>query len=230
MANGNWWDKYKTSGATVDAEEKDPEPVAQEDNWWDKYKSTPKPDPKPQPVEAAPEEETSQASWWDKYKTTAPKVEQDPNKQLLSNWDKTTKEFEETRKGYERLGARYQELGTKEGRTPEEEEELQTTWNSLLNSGFSVQSAQNKVAELQPQIEKFNEKQKKARIDYIEDRRGSGIFGDEAAEALYDIDSRAEVEYAQARTIEDTDKRKEAMAAIQAKYQAEEKTLTNQYV
>lgn len=230
MANGNWWDKYKTGGAAVAPEEEDTEPVAQEGNWWDKYKSTPKPAPEPEPVEAEPAEEAPQANWWDKYKTTAPKVEQDPNKQLLSNWDKTTKEFEQSRKSYEQLGARYQELGAKEVRTPEEEQELQTTWNSLLNSGFSVQSAQNKVAELQPQIERFNERQKQNRINYIEDRRGSGVFGDEAAEALYDIDARAEQEYTQARTIEDTDKRKEAMAAIQAKYQTEEKNLTNQFV
>jgi hypothetical protein len=228
MANGNWWDKYKTSGTAVTPEEGETESVAQEGNWWDKYKSTP--EPKPEPVEAKPAEDTPQANWWDKYKTTTPKEERDPNKQLLSSWDKTTKEFSDARKGYEQLGARYQELGAKETRTPEEEQELQTTWNSLLNSGFSVQSAQNKVAELQPKVEKFNERQKKARIDYIEDRRGSGVFGDDAANALYDIDARAEQEYTQARTIEDTDKRKEAMAAIQAKYQAEEKDLTNQYV
>lgn len=230
MANGNWWDKYKTGGAAIAPEEEGNEPVAQEGNWWDKYKSTPEPAPEPEVVEVLPAEGTPQANWWDKYKTTAPKPEQDPNKELLSNWDKTTQEFEQARKGYEQLGARYQELGAKEVRTPEEEQELQTTWNSLLNSGFSVQSAQDKVAELQPQIELFNERQKQKRINYIEDRRGSGVFGDEAAEALYDIDARAEQEYAQARTIEDADKRKEAIAAIQAKYQAEEKDLTNQYV
>jgi hypothetical protein len=233
MANGNWWDKYKTGGAAVASEEEEAEPVAQEGNWWDKYKSPPAPEPEaplePAPAESEPET-APQANWWDKYKTTATEPQQDPNKDLISNWDKTTKEFEEARRGYEQLGARYQELGAKEVRTPEEEQELQTTWNGLLNSGFSAQSAQDRVAELQPQIEKFNERQKKARIDYIEDRRGSGVFGDEAANALYDIDARAEEEYAQARTIEDTDKRKEAMAAIQAKYQAEEKDLTNQYV
>ena len=227
MANGNWWDKYKTGGAAVAVEE-DSEPEG--GNWWDKYRETPAITPEPEEEEEVAAEQP-QENWWDKYKESKPtEPQEDPNKKLLSDWDATTQEFTEKRKTYDQLGAKYQELGSLETRTPEQEKELQDTWNNLLNTGFSLQTSQEKVAQLQPEIDEYNERQKQARIDYIEDRRGSGVFGDDGANALYELDARAEQEYEAARSIEDDQKRKEAVAAIQAKYQTEEKTLNNQFI
>lgn len=207
MANGNWWDKYKTGGAAVAPEEEKVEPVAQEGNWWDKYKST----PAPEPVEVKPAEATPQANWWDKYKTAAPKPEQDPNKQLLSDWDKTTKEFDSLRKGYEQLGTRYQELGAMEARTPEQEQELQNTWNSLLNSGFSLQSSQKKVAELQPKIDEYFANQEKARFQATEELRLNPALSG-VVDQLHDLDAQQKEQLRLIRESENTDEIKQKRA------------------
>lgn len=153
-----------------------------------------------------------------------------PPTDIVQQYGEISQRYNEKGKALTQASERFQQLASQPERTPEEEAELATSWKSTLQGQAEISKDAEELERLQPQYDQYFEDQKKARIDYIEDRRGSGVFGDEAAEALYDIDARAEQEYEQARTIEDTDKRKEAMAAIQAKYQAEEKDLTNQYV
>lgn len=206
MANGNWWDKYKTGGAAVAPEEEKVEPVAQEGNWWDKYKST----PAPEPVEAKPTEATPQANWWDKYKVTV-QPEQDPNRDLMANWDKTTKEFKEARKTYDALGARYQELGAIEARTPEQEQELQTTWNSLLASGFTTESARKKVADLQPRVDQYFANQEKARYQATEELRLNPALSG-VVDQLHDLDAQQKEQLRLVRDSEDTDEIKQKKA------------------
>jgi hypothetical protein len=153
-----------------------------------------------------------------------------PPADIVQQYGEISQRYNEKGRSLTQASERFQQLASQPERTPEEEAELATSWKSALQGQAEISKDAEELNRLQPQYDQYFADQKQARVDYIEDRRGSGVFGDEAAEALYDIDGRAEVEYEQARTIEDTDKRKEAMAAIQAKYQAEEKTLTNQYI
>jgi hypothetical protein len=164
-------------------------------------------------------------NWFDKYKTAPAVDNEDAEKTLLSNWDSTTQQFEELRSGYEGLGSRYEELSAMESRTPEQEKDLQDTWNKYVRSGLEVQSALKNVETLQPEVESFNNRQKQKRVDYIESQRGSAVFGNEVADSLYDIDARADLDYEKARGIPDKDKRKEAFAKIKATYQTEETQL-----
>jgi predicted Zn-dependent protease with MMP-like domain len=207
MEKGNWWDKYKIG----DVSEEEPKEVAP---------------PTPERVAAKKEETPAGGNWWDKYAISKPAVDnEDAEKTLLSNWDSTTQQFEELRSGYEGLGSRYEELSAMESRTPEQEQDLQDTWNKYVKSGLEVQSALKKVETIQPEVESFNNRQKQKRVDYIESQRGSAVFGDEVADSLYDIDARADLDYEKAREIPDKDKRKEAFAKIKTTYQTEETQL-----
>jgi hypothetical protein len=208
MDKGNWWDQYKT-GDISEAEE--PQGLDQPalDGAATKQEDTP-----------------TGGNWWDEYAVTAPAVDsEDAEKTLLSNWDSTTQQFEDLRSGYEGLGSRYEELSAMESRTPEQERDLQDTWNKYVKSGLEVQSALKKVETLQPEVESFNNRQKQKRVDYIESQRGSAVFGNEVADSLYEIDARADLDYEKAREIPDKDKRKEAFAKIRASYQTEETQL-----
>ena len=153
-----------------------------------------------------------------------------PATDIVKQYGEVSERYNQKGKALTQASERFQQLATQPERTPEEEAELAASWKATVRGQADISQEAVELKRLQPEYDKYFADQKQARIDYIEDRRGSGVFGDEAANALYEIDARAEEEYAQARTIEDTDKRKEAMAAIQAKYQAEEKDLTNQYV
>ena len=177
MEKGNWWDKYKIG----DVSEEEPKEVAT---------------PTPEKVAAKKEETPAGGNWWDKYAISKPAMDnEDAEKTLLSNWDSTTQQFEDLRSGYEGLGSRYEELSAMESRTPEQEQDLQDTWNKYVKSGLEVQSALKKVETLQPEVESFNNRQKQKRVDYIESQRGSAVFGNEVADSLYEIDARADLDY-----------------------------------
>lgn len=218
MANGNWWDKYAdNSSPAVEEDTEDLAPITTQ---------TPAVEEAEEP--AIPTVKAAGGNWWDKYAepvAEAAKVEEDPDKALTSAWEKSTAEFDSLKTNYEKLGARYQELGAMEVRTPEQEQELQKTWNDLVGTSFDVQSSLKKVQDLQPQIDDYYNRQKQNRIDYIEERRNTAIFGDEVADALYDLDARSEADFAKAREIPNKDQRKQAIADLQAKYQTEEKQL-----
>ena len=114
MEKGNWWDKYKIG----DVSEEEPKEVAP---------------PTPEKVAAKKEEAPAGGNWWDKYAISKPAMDnEDAEKTLLSNWDSTTQQFEDLRSGYEGLGSRYEELSAMESRTPEQERDLQDTWNKYV--------------------------------------------------------------------------------------------------
>ena len=213
MDKGNWWDQYKT-GDISEAEEPQGLDQSAIEGVATKQEDTP-----------------TVGNWWDEYAVTAPAADnEDTEKTLLSNWDSTTQQFEELRSGYEGLGSRYEELSAMESRTPEQEKDLQDTWNKYIRSGLEVQSALKKVETIQPEVESFNNRQKQKRVDYIESQRGSAVFGNEVADSLYEIDARANLDYEKAREIPDKDKRKEAFAKIRAGYQTEETQLLQSHI
>jgi hypothetical protein len=202
-------------------------------NWWDEYKTGNISNPEDgdvdvQPTTKTPKQESvsSGGNWWKDLKTNIPEVDGgDSEKTLLSNWDSATQSLEDRRVEYEGLGSRYEELSSLQARTSEQEKELQDTWNKYIKSGLGVQSALKNVEILQPDIDSFNERQKRNRTSYIEEKRGSSVFGNEVADELYNIDARADLEYEKAREIPDKDKRKEAFAKIKTTYQTEEAQL-----
>jgi hypothetical protein len=149
---------------------------------------------------------------------------------ILQQYDEVAKGYKERSVALQSASEKYKSLAESPERTPEQEVEMTNQWQSMIRSQAQLGDDASKLKDLQPAYDKYFADQKQARIDYIEDRRGSGIFGDEGANALYELDGRAEQEYEAARAIEDDQKRKEAMASIQAKYSAEEKSLNNQFV
>lgn len=149
---------------------------------------------------------------------------------VLQQYDEAAKGYKERSTALQSAMEGYKTLAESPERTPEQEAEMTNQWQSMLRSQAALVDDTSKLQELQPAYDQYFADQKQARIDYIEDRRGSGVFGDDGADALYELDARAEQEYEAARAIEDDQKRKEAVAAIQAKYQTEEKTLNNQFV
>jgi hypothetical protein len=237
MANGNWWDKYKTVGSSAPSEEVEPEAkiaeaqeteaVATEGNWWDKYKTKPTQDVSTEVQETSALPQAEAGNWWDKYKSkgAVQPSREDEDKELILSWENASNEFNGLQSRYGQLGSRFQELNQIEGRTPEQEEEYKKTWNQIVDTGLSIQSSIKKAQKLQPQVEDYYNRQKQNRINYIESQRGSGLFGDEVADSLYDIDKRSEEEITAARQIEDGDQRKKAIADIQSKYQEEERNL-----
>jgi hypothetical protein len=149
---------------------------------------------------------------------------------VLQQYDEVAKGYKERSAALQSASEKYKSLAESPERTPEQEVEMTNQWQSMIRSQAQLGDDASKLKDLQPAYDKYFADQKQARIDYIEDRRGSGIFGDEGANALYELDGRAEQEYEAARSITDDQKRKEAMASIQAKYSAEEKALNNQFV
>jgi hypothetical protein len=103
---------------------------------------------------------------------------------ILQQYDEAANGYKERSTALQSAMDGYKTLAEFPERTPEQEVEMTNQWQSMLRTQAALVDDTSKLQELQPAYDKYFADQKQARIDYIEDRRGSGIFGDEGADAL----------------------------------------------